>query len=63
MARVSPPLLFAYCLLWCVPIAIGIWMYARDTGQTWERTEKGDNNHDLVRAGGHARGQRDRSRP
>jgi glycosyltransferase XagB len=49
LLRVSPPFLYAYWLLWSIPIMIGIQMFARDRGLTWERTEKIDANHELVR--------------
>jgi hypothetical protein len=39
-----------YWILWLVPLAIGFRMYLRDGGLVWERTEKVDANHDLVRA-------------
>ncbi len=47
--RISPPFLYAYWILWCVPIMIGIQMFARDRGLVWERTEKIDANHQFVR--------------
>lgn len=35
--------------LWTIPLAIGFSMFLRDTGLSWERTEKKDQNHALVR--------------
>lgn len=49
MVRVSPPFLFAWWILWTVPIVMGFGMYLREGGLTWERTTKIDANHDLVR--------------
>lgn len=50
MARVSPPLLLVYWLLWTIPIIIGLSMFLREGGLTWERTTKIDAVHDLVRS-------------
>lgn len=50
MVRVNPLSLMIYWILWLVPLAIGFRMYLRDGGLVWERTEKVDANHDLVRA-------------
>ena len=49
LVRVSPPFLFAYWILWSVPILMGLGMYVRDRGLAWERTTKIDANHELVR--------------
>jgi cellulose synthase/poly-beta-1,6-N-acetylglucosamine synthase-like glycosyltransferase len=51
LARVNPLFLFAYWMWWTVPLAIGFWMFLRDGGLVWERTEKVDANHRLVRRG------------
>jgi glycosyltransferase XagB len=50
MLRVNPVLLILYWALWLVPLAIGFTMFIRDTGLTWQRTEKIDANHNLVRS-------------
>jgi glycosyltransferase XagB len=47
--RVNPLFVMAYWLFWSVSIIIGIQMFLRDKGLVWERTEKVDANHDLVR--------------
>jgi cellulose synthase/poly-beta-1,6-N-acetylglucosamine synthase-like glycosyltransferase len=47
--RVNPLFVIAYWLFWSVSILIGIQMFIRDKGLVWERTEKIDANHDLVR--------------
>jgi len=47
--RVNPLFVMAYWLFWSVPLLIGIQMFLRDRGLAWERTEKIDANHDLVR--------------
>jgi cellulose synthase/poly-beta-1,6-N-acetylglucosamine synthase-like glycosyltransferase len=49
VARVNPLFLFGYWLWWSIPLMIGFWMFVRDTGLVWERTEKRDANHQLVR--------------
>jgi cellulose synthase/poly-beta-1,6-N-acetylglucosamine synthase-like glycosyltransferase len=48
--RVNPVFLFAFWLVWVVPLVLGFEMYLRDKGLVWERTEKVDANHDLVLA-------------
>ena len=49
MLRVNPVFVMAYWIFWSVSIVIGIQMFVRDKGLVWERTEKVDANHDLVR--------------
>jgi hypothetical protein len=49
MLRINPAFVFAYWIWWAVPLAIGFWMFVRDTGLRWERTRKIDANHTLVR--------------
>jgi hypothetical protein len=49
MFRVNPLFVFLYWIWWAIPLAIGFTMYVRDRGLTWERTEKTDANHELVR--------------
>ncbi len=49
--RVNPLFVLIYWLFWSVSIVIGIQMFIRDKGLVWERTEKIDANHDLVRVG------------
>jgi cellulose synthase/poly-beta-1,6-N-acetylglucosamine synthase-like glycosyltransferase len=48
--RVNPLFVMAYWIFWSVSLLIGIQMFIRDKGLTWERTEKVDANHELVRA-------------
>jgi glycosyltransferase XagB len=48
-ARVNPIFVLGYWVFWCVSIVIGLQMFLRDKGLVWERTEKVDANHDLVR--------------
>ncbi len=52
MARVNPLFLIGYWILWMVPIVIGVSMFISDRGLAWQRTEKVDANHDLVRTEG-----------
>lgn len=47
--RLNPVFVMAYWLFWSVSMIIGIQMFIRDKGLVWERTEKVDANHDLVR--------------
>jgi cellulose synthase/poly-beta-1,6-N-acetylglucosamine synthase-like glycosyltransferase len=49
LLRVNPVFLLTYWILWMVPLAIGIGMFLADRGLEWQRTEKTDANHDLVR--------------
>ena len=48
--RLNPLFVLAYWVFWVVAIVIGVRMFIRDQGLVWERTEKVDANHDLVRA-------------
>jgi len=50
MLRVNPASILIWWLMWVAPLAIGLWMYLRTGGLVWQRTEKVDANHDLVRA-------------
>mgnify|MGYP003663890111 FL=1 len=50
LLRVNPVFIMAWWLVWLIPLWIGFGMYLRDEGQIWERTEKSDANHTLVRA-------------
>jgi hypothetical protein len=47
--RLNPLFVIFYWIFWSVSIVIGIQMFIRDMGLVWERTEKVDANHDLVR--------------
>ena len=48
--RLNPIFVMAYWVFWVLAIVIGIQMFMRDKGLVWERTEKIDANHDLVRS-------------
>lgn len=48
MLRVNPLFVAAWWLMWLIPLGIGLWMYLRDLGQVWERTEKINANEDLI---------------
>lgn len=52
LLRVNPLFLMVFWLWWSIPLAIGFSMFLRDTGLVWERTEKTDANHGLLRGGG-----------
>lgn len=47
--RVNPLFMLGYWLWWTVPLVYGFWMFLADKGLTWERTEKRDANHVLIR--------------
>lgn len=49
MLRVNPIFLWIYWLIWIIPIAIGMKMWLTDGGLVWQRTQKIDANHTLVR--------------
>lgn len=57
--RVNPVFMLGYWLWWTIPLVIGFTMFVRDRGLAWERTEKRDANHDLIRQGGAARSSED----
>ena len=50
MLRVNPISLMIWWVLWIIPLFIGFYMYLSDGGLVWQRTEKVDANHKLVRA-------------
>jgi hypothetical protein len=50
MLRINPISVMVWWVLWVIPLAIGLAMYFRDGGLIWQRTEKVDANHDLVRS-------------
>jgi len=50
MLRVNPLSLLIWWLIWLIPLWIGFRMYLRDQGLAWERTEKIDANHMLIRS-------------
>lgn len=48
MARVNPLFVAAWWVMWLIPLVIGLWMYLRDRGLVWERTEKINANQELI---------------
>jgi cellulose synthase/poly-beta-1,6-N-acetylglucosamine synthase-like glycosyltransferase len=50
LLRVNPISLMIWWVLWIIPLFIGYVMYLRDGGLVWQRTDKIDANHELVRA-------------
>jgi cellulose synthase/poly-beta-1,6-N-acetylglucosamine synthase-like glycosyltransferase len=50
MLRVNPLSLLLWWTLWIVPILRGLHMHLSDGGLVWQRTDKSDANHELVRA-------------
>ena len=49
MIRVNPLSVMFWWVFWIIPLAIGYWMYRKDLGLVWQRTEKIDANNSLVR--------------
>ena len=49
MLRINPISAMVWWVIWIIPLAIGLRMYLRDEGLVWQRTEKMDANHALVR--------------
>ena len=49
MLRINPISVMIWWLLWIVPLFIGLRMFLRNEGLVWQRTEKTDANHNLVR--------------
>ena len=47
MLRINPVFVAVWWVLWLIPLAIGFYMYLRDRGQVWERTEKINANQSL----------------
>jgi cellulose synthase/poly-beta-1,6-N-acetylglucosamine synthase-like glycosyltransferase len=60
LLRVNPLTIAAWWMIWLWPLAQGFWMYLRDHGLVWERTEKVNANQELIETnmGGAAHGQR-----
>lgn len=50
MIRINPISAMIWWLLWIIPLLIGLRMFLRGEGLVWQRTEKIDANHKLVRA-------------
>jgi hypothetical protein len=48
MLRINPLFVAIWWVMWLAPLAIGLWMYLRDRGLVWERTEKVNANRDLI---------------
>jgi cellulose synthase/poly-beta-1,6-N-acetylglucosamine synthase-like glycosyltransferase len=48
MLRINPVFIMAWWVLWLVPLAMGFWMYLRNSGLVWERTEKVNANQALI---------------
>lgn len=49
LLRVNPVFIMVWWLVWLIPLWIGFRMFLRNEGLVWERTEKTDANHRLVR--------------
>lgn len=50
MLRINPVFVAIWWVVWLIPLWIGFWMYLRDRGQVWERTEKVNANQALIEA-------------
>ncbi len=48
MLRINPVFIMLWWFWWTVPLTIGFYMFLRDKGLVWERTEKLDKNRNLV---------------
>jgi cellulose synthase/poly-beta-1,6-N-acetylglucosamine synthase-like glycosyltransferase len=48
MLRINPLFVAAWWMLWLVPLFLGFWMFIRDHGLIWERTEKVNANKVLI---------------
>jgi cellulose synthase/poly-beta-1,6-N-acetylglucosamine synthase-like glycosyltransferase len=60
MLRINPVFLAAWWVIWLAPLFLGFWMFVRDRGLVWERTEKVNANRALIEThlGGAAHQQR-----
>jgi cellulose synthase/poly-beta-1,6-N-acetylglucosamine synthase-like glycosyltransferase len=60
MFRINPVFLAAWWVIWLAPLLLGFWMFVRDRGLVWERTEKVNANRALIEThfGGAAHRQR-----
>jgi glycosyltransferase XagB len=61
MLRVNPLFVMIWWVVWLIPLAIGLWMYLRDGGLVWQRTEKVNANQALIEA--RVRDRSDDARP
>ncbi len=50
MLMVNPVFVMIWWCVWIIPLTLGFVMYLRDSGLTWQRTEKIDANNVLVRS-------------
>lgn len=48
MLRVNPVFVMVWWCVWIIPLAMGLWMFLRDQGLVWERTEKTNANEALI---------------
>jgi cellulose synthase/poly-beta-1,6-N-acetylglucosamine synthase-like glycosyltransferase len=49
MLRINPVAIMLWWWFWIVPLTIGFYMFLTNGGKVWQRTEKLDKNHTLVR--------------
>ena len=50
MLKVNPLFLMIWWVMWLIPLWLGFWMFMRDGGLVWERTEKINANEALIRS-------------
>jgi hypothetical protein len=50
MLKVNPLFLMIWWVVWLIPLWLGFWMFMRDGGLVWERTEKINANEALIRS-------------
>lgn len=48
MLRINPVFVAIWWVMWLIPLALGFWMFLRDRGLVWERTEKINANQTLI---------------
>lgn len=55
MVRINPISVFAYYVIWTIPIVLGFVMFLADLGKAWVRTQKHDADHRFAEEGADAR--------
>ena len=48
MLRINPLFVMIWWAVWLIPLWLGFWMYRRDGGRVWERTQKINANEALI---------------
>lgn len=50
MLRINPLFVMIWWVVWLIPLWLGFWMWQRDGGRVWERTQKINANEALIHA-------------